>query len=110
MKHSPFFSAGSVPMLCPNRPVIHHQALHWKVSGIAGRPTRAYSHGGSCNETVGLAESYTATGKLAPPPAGLFPLNSSEGASRRPFRSLETLDSSPGFTPRKSSSTSENDA
>jgi hypothetical protein len=60
--------------------VIHHQSLHWKVSGIAGRETGSYTYGGSCNKTVGLAENRAATGKLAPPPAGLFPLNPSEGS------------------------------
>jgi len=60
--------------------VVHHEPLHWKVSGTASRQTRSDTHGGSCDETVGLAESHTATGKLAPPPAGLFPLNRSEGS------------------------------
>ena len=60
--------------------MINHQPLHWKVSRIARRQTRSYPHGGSCNETVGLAESHTTTSKLAPPTAGLFPLNPSEGS------------------------------
>ena len=60
--------------------MIHHQPLHWKVSGIAGRQTRSYAGGGSCNKTVGLAQSHTTTSKLAPPTAGLFPLNPSEGS------------------------------
>jgi hypothetical protein len=56
------------------------QVWHWKVTGIAGRQTRSNTHGGSGNETAGLAEGHTATGKLAPPPAGLFALNASQGS------------------------------
>jgi hypothetical protein len=65
-------------LLCSNRPVIHRQPPHWKVAGIAGRQARSYTHCRSRDETVRLAESHAASGKLAPPPTGLFPLNPPE--------------------------------
>jgi hypothetical protein len=74
----PLSSTGSEPTLCPNGPVMYHQPLHWKVSGIAGRQTSSDTQSGSCNETVGLAEGHAATGKLAPPPPGLLPLDPSQ--------------------------------
>ena len=58
--------------------MIHHQPLHWKVTGIAGRQACSHSRGGGCHEAVRLAEGHTATGKLAPPPPGLFPLDPSD--------------------------------
>jgi hypothetical protein len=58
--------------------VIDHQPLHRKVSGITGSQTRSDTNGCSCHETVGLAKRYTATGKLAPPPARLLALNPSD--------------------------------
>src|ERR1700686_3566714 len=65
-------------LLCSNRPVIHRQPTHWKVAGIAGRQTRSYTHCRSRDETVRLAESHAASGKLAPPPTGLSPLTPPE--------------------------------
>ena len=65
--------------------MIHHQPLHWKVSRIAGRQARSHTRGGCCHKTVGLAESHTTTSKLAPPTAGLFPLNPSEGSQSQAF-------------------------
>ena len=60
--------------------MVHRQPPHWKVAGITGRQARSYTHCRSRDETVRLAESHTASGKLAPPPTGLFPLNPPEGS------------------------------
>ena len=69
---------GFHPYLGTDAPSIDYQALHWKVTGIAGRKPCSYRHGGSGHQAVGLAEGHTPFGKLAPPPPGLFALDPSE--------------------------------
>ena len=58
--------------------MVDHQSLHRKVSGIGGSQARSDTNGRSCHQAVGLAQRYTAGGKLAPPPACLLPLGPSD--------------------------------
>jgi len=68
--------------------VLHHQSLHWKVAGVAGRKASPRAEGGGGDKAVGLTEDDASSGKLAPPSARLFALGPPERSNAQPVEQV----------------------